>query len=151
MKQLLLHTPPESFRRKMQQRLVTFLSTNSGRYGTIPDLIKAGLLDGRFNGVVSGFNFSIIAVGPNYTAAAIPASQGTARYGYYSTPDAIVRYSTLEMRRRLGRPAMLFSENQRAVYPSRDWVIRAPAGPALTTMRWNEPGRADADGRKPML
>ena len=83
--------------RTINTALVTFLSTNNGRYGNIPDLIKAGLLDARFNGVVSGFNFSVIAVGPNYTAAAIPASQGTARYGYYSTPDAIIRYSTLEM------------------------------------------------------
>ncbi len=75
---------------------VTYLSTNGGKYGTIADLIKDGLLDGRFAGTVSGFNYSVIAVGSTYAAAAIPASQGTARYGYYSMMDAVIHYVTLE-------------------------------------------------------
>jgi hypothetical protein len=75
---------------------VTYLSSNGGKYGTLPDMIKAGLLDTRFGGVVSGFTYGIIAMGTNYAAVAIPASQGNARYGYYSTPDAIIRYSTLD-------------------------------------------------------
>jgi hypothetical protein len=83
--------------RTINTALVTYLSANGGRYGGISDLIQAGLLDNRFGGVVSGFNFSIIAVGTNYAAAAIPASAGTARYGYYSLQDAIIRYSTLDM------------------------------------------------------
>jgi len=83
--------------RTINTALVTYLTANGGRYGGIPDLIQAGLLDGRFVGVVSGFNFSIIAVGKNYSAAAIPASAGTARYGYYSLPDGVIRYSTLDM------------------------------------------------------
>ena len=83
--------------RTLNTALVTYLSANPGTYGNIPDLVKAGLIDGRFNGVVSGFTYSIIAVGSNYTAAAIPAAQGTARYGFYSTPDAVIRYSTLDM------------------------------------------------------
>jgi hypothetical protein len=76
---------------------VTYLSVNGGRYGAIPQLIDAGLLDQRFASPISGFSYSIIALGPNYAAAAIPTSQGTGRFAYYSTPDAIIRYSTLDM------------------------------------------------------
>ncbi len=73
-----------------------YLSANGGRYGNIADLVNAGLLDATFNGVISGFRFSIVAAGPNYAAAAIPASQGNERYGYYSTPDGVIRYVTIE-------------------------------------------------------
>jgi hypothetical protein len=76
---------------------VTYLSVNGGRYGSIAQLIDAGILDQRFASPISGFSYSIIALGPNYAAAAIPTSQGTGRFAYYSTPDAIIRYSTLDM------------------------------------------------------
>jgi len=76
---------------------VTYLSANGGRYGSIPQLIQAGLLDQRFAAPISGFSYSIIALGINYAVAAIPTSNGTGRFGYYSTPDAIIRYSPLEM------------------------------------------------------
>jgi len=45
--------------------------------------------------VISGFTYGVIAAGANYSAVAIPASQGAARYGYYSTPDAVVRWVAL--------------------------------------------------------
>ena len=76
---------------------VTYLSTNHGNYGTIPDLIKSGLLDSRFNGEISGFTWSVIAAGSNYVAVAVPSSQSTGRYGYFSAPDAIIRYSTFDV------------------------------------------------------
>ncbi len=76
---------------------VTYLSTNHGNYGTIPDLIKAGFLDSRFNGEISGFTWSVIAAGSNYVAVAVPSSQSTGRYGYFSAPDAIIRYSTFDV------------------------------------------------------
>src|SRR5438477_11646677 len=34
---------------------VTYLSSNGGNYGSIPELITAGLLDGRFATSVSGY------------------------------------------------------------------------------------------------
>jgi len=83
--------------RTINTALVTYLSSNGGRYGNIPDLIKAGLLDGRFGGVVSGFSYSIINAGGTYAAAAIPASSGAARFGYFSMSDAVIRYSTLDL------------------------------------------------------
>jgi len=73
---------------------VTYLSSNGGNYGTIADLVGAGLLDTRFNGAVEGYNFIIVSSGADYTATATPVSSNAGRYGYYSIPDAVVRYST---------------------------------------------------------
>jgi prepilin-type N-terminal cleavage/methylation domain-containing protein len=73
---------------------VTYLSSNAGAYGSIPELITAGLLDGRFSGSVSGYSFTVTASGSDYTANATPSSTNAGRYGYYSTPDAVVRYAT---------------------------------------------------------
>jgi type II secretory pathway pseudopilin PulG len=76
---------------------VTYLSTAGGNYGDIPALVSAGLLDTRFSSAtgVSGYLFSIAASGGDYTADAVPSSPNTGRFGYYSTPDGVVRYSTV--------------------------------------------------------
>src|SRR5213080_309348 len=73
---------------------VTYLSSNQGSYGSIPELITAGLLDGRFATSVSGYTFTVTASGSSYTANATPTSTNAGRYGYYSLPDAVVRYAT---------------------------------------------------------
>jgi type IV pilus assembly protein PilA len=73
---------------------VTYLSSNGGNYGSIPQLITSGLLDSRFGSSVSGYTFVIAATGSDYTATATPTSTNAGRYGYYSTPDAVVRYQT---------------------------------------------------------
>jgi type IV pilus assembly protein PilA len=73
---------------------VTYLSSNGGNYGSIPELITAGLLDSRFATSVSGYNFGVTAASSDYTATATPTSTNAGRYGYYSTPDAVVRYQT---------------------------------------------------------
>src|ERR1044071_2760040 len=56
---------------------ITYLSSNGGNDGTVTDLVTAGLLDSRFNGTVSGYNYSVTAAGANYTATANPASSNT--------------------------------------------------------------------------
>ncbi len=75
---------------------VTYLSSSGGSYGEIADLIAAGLLDDTFTGTKGGYNYSIRlgATGSVYTAEATPASAKTGRFGYYTVPDAVVRYST---------------------------------------------------------
>ena len=73
---------------------VTYLSSNGGNYGSVPELITAGLLDTRFASSVSGYVFAVTASGTDYTASATPTSTNAGRYGYYSTPDAVVRYQT---------------------------------------------------------
>ena len=74
---------------------VTYLSSNGGNYGSVPELITAGLLDTRFASSVSGYSFTVTASGTDYTATATPTSTNAGRYGYYSTPDAVVRYQTV--------------------------------------------------------
>jgi prepilin-type N-terminal cleavage/methylation domain-containing protein len=71
---------------------VTYLSSNQGSYGSIPELITAGLIDNRFTGSVSGYNFTVTASGTTYTANATPTSSNAGRYGYFATTDAVVRW-----------------------------------------------------------
>lgn len=73
---------------------ITYLSSNQGSYGDIASLISSGLVDNRFTGSVSGYNFSVTASGSDYTASAMPSSANAGRYGYYSVPDAVIHYST---------------------------------------------------------
>jgi prepilin-type N-terminal cleavage/methylation domain-containing protein len=73
---------------------VTYLSSNGGNYGSIPELITAGLLDNRFATSVSGYTFIVSASGSDYTATATPTSTNAGRFGYFSVPDAVVRYQT---------------------------------------------------------
>src|SRR5204862_7068422 len=49
---------------------ITYLSSSQGNFGNITQLIGAGLLDSRFTGVMSGYNFSIQTGGTDYTATA---------------------------------------------------------------------------------
>src|SRR5436853_4411399 len=73
---------------------VTYLSSNQGAYGSLPQLITQGLIDSRFAGSVSGYNYSVTASGSDYTATATPTSTNAGRFGYYSVPDAVLRYQT---------------------------------------------------------
>jgi len=73
---------------------VTYLSSNGGNYGSIPQLISSGLLDNRFASSVSGYIYAVTASGQDYTATATPSSTNAGRYGYYSLPDAVIRYQT---------------------------------------------------------
>jgi prepilin-type N-terminal cleavage/methylation domain-containing protein len=74
---------------------ITYSSTSGGKFGTLADLVTAGLLDSRFaGGSVSGYNFVVTASGLDYTATATPASANSGRFSYFAWPDAVVRYST---------------------------------------------------------
>src|SRR5947207_1588969 len=75
---------------------VTYLSSNQGSYGDIPSLITQGLIDARFAGSVSGYSFTVAASGSNYTANADPTSTNAGRFGYFSAPDAVIRYATYQ-------------------------------------------------------
>ena len=87
---------------------VTFksMSPSAGTYGSMADLIEAGLLDDTVIGTKAGYKYSISldAKGSGYTAEAVPAATNTGRFGYYSHPDAVVRYTTLAPAGRAGRP-----------------------------------------------
>src|SRR5438046_5592497 len=75
---------------------VTYLSSNQGSFGSVPSLISQGLLDNRFTGSVSGYNFTVAASGPNYTVNADPTSTNAGRFGYFSAPDAVIRSATYQ-------------------------------------------------------
>jgi hypothetical protein len=62
---------------------VTYLSGHNN-YGSIEDLIKAGLLDRRYREGLSGYRYSIQVSGENYSATAKPVSRDAREYGYYS-------------------------------------------------------------------
>ena len=73
---------------------VTYLSSSGGKYGSISDLVNAGLLATRVAGVVSGFSFSVITNSKDFVVAAVPVSPDAGMYAYFSTPDGVIRYST---------------------------------------------------------
>jgi type IV pilus assembly protein PilA len=78
---------------------VTYLSSSGGAFGTVGQLIGTQLVDDTFDTTArpkAGYNYfvTIDATGSDYTIAAFPASTNTGRYGYYSRPDAVVRYWT---------------------------------------------------------
>ena len=76
---------------------VTYLSSNQGNYGDIPSLITQGLVDSRFAppNAVSGYTYLVTASASDYTVTSMPVSANAGRYGYYSLPDAVIRYSSL--------------------------------------------------------
>src|SRR5437870_4248842 len=73
---------------------VTYLSSSGGSYGTVAQLVSSGLLDSGFNGTKGGYKYNVTTSGTDYTITSEPASTNNGRYGYYSTPDGVVRYST---------------------------------------------------------
>ena len=82
--------------RLMNTAEVTYASSNQGHYGTLSELITAGLLDNRFGQIVSGYSFTV-TVSPStldYTSNATARAGNDGRYDYYSRPDYVIRYST---------------------------------------------------------
>jgi hypothetical protein len=82
--------------RTLNTALVTYLAASQGNYGSLSELVSAGLIDGRFlNAPVAGFYYAVIGRGSTYEAVAIPVGDA-GRFGLFSSPDAVVRYSTFE-------------------------------------------------------
>jgi type II secretory pathway pseudopilin PulG len=68
--------------------------TDTGSYGDLQSLVNAKQLDPSFLSVKAGYTFTVTVSGDDYTAFATPASPNTARYGYISSSDGLIRYST---------------------------------------------------------
>ena len=75
---------------------VTYLSGSGGTYGNLTDLQTAGLIDTSFSNAVgkSGYTYSMAVAIGEYTAMATPTATNSGRYGYYTTPDGVVRWQT---------------------------------------------------------
>ena len=74
---------------------VSYTVSGGGAYGTVPELVSAGLLDDRFLNYISGYTFSIAASGSDFTATATARSLNDGRYDFYTRPDNVIRYSTV--------------------------------------------------------
>ena len=74
---------------------VTYASANQGSYGDVTNLVAAGLLDARFQQIVSGYSFWVdVSMDTlDYTSNAVARGVNDGRYDYYSRPDYIIRYS----------------------------------------------------------
>jgi type IV pilus assembly protein PilA len=79
---------------------ITYISSSGGFYTDLATLASAGpsggLLDSRFTAnPVQGYNYTLTlsSAKDDYTIFAAPAGNN-GRWGYYSTPDAVIRYST---------------------------------------------------------
>jgi hypothetical protein len=84
---------------------VTYSSSTGGKYGTIQELISAGLLDRRYEGEIDGYSFQVQVQeqGKNYSATAIPVGNAD-RYAYMSTSDTVVRYGGGRTGTAIGQP-----------------------------------------------
>jgi type IV pilus assembly protein PilA len=72
----------------------TYILDASGNYGSLPDLITAGLMDNRFTGSVSGYLYDVTHFAGGYSADAMPSGLNAGRYGYNVALDAVIRYAT---------------------------------------------------------
>ena len=83
--------------RLMNTAEVTYSSSSNtaGSYGGISDLVSAGLLDARFQNIVSGYSFNIDVSADtlDYTATSTARTPNDGRYDYYTRPDYILRYT----------------------------------------------------------
>lgn len=74
---------------------ITYTSSSGGIYGTMPQLVAAGLMDPRFLTSTSGYDFTLAMPGNqrNYTAYATAVTVNDGRYDYYTSPDYVIHYS----------------------------------------------------------
>ena len=79
---------------------ITYTTISGGVYGTMPELVGAGLMNSQFLGANSGYlyTFDLPANQRNYTAYATAATDNDGRYDYYTTPDYVIHYSAASSR-----------------------------------------------------
>lgn len=65
-------------------------------FGDVDALIADGLIDDRFMGPKSGYEFEVVLSGGglDYVLTATAESPRAGRYDYYTAPDFVLRYST---------------------------------------------------------
>jgi prepilin-type N-terminal cleavage/methylation domain-containing protein len=79
---------------------VTYAAAGGGLYGTMAQLVSTGLADSSLQNMKSGYNFTISLSGNllDYTVFATAAASNSGRFDYYTTPDYLIRYSTVTTR-----------------------------------------------------
>jgi prepilin-type N-terminal cleavage/methylation domain-containing protein len=72
----------------------TYILDASGNYGSLPDLITAGLMDSRFEGSVSGYLYDVSTYVGGFSVDAVPSGLNAGRHGYNAYTDSVIRYAT---------------------------------------------------------
>jgi len=74
----------------------TYIKQPPARYGTLSDLVQASVVDERLSKPpVFGYTYDVVLKGEGYIATATPVEGSPENcWEYYSTDDAVVRYST---------------------------------------------------------
>ena len=72
----------------------TYILSSGGNYGTLADLITAGLMDTRFISSVSGYAYNVTTFTGGFTGEAVPTGLNAGRYGYNVAPDSVIRYAS---------------------------------------------------------
>jgi hypothetical protein len=67
--------------------------SSTGKYGTIDDLVRSGLLDAGYAKQVQGYTYQIENDASNYVVRASPLATRPGCFEYYSSSDAVVYYS----------------------------------------------------------
>jgi len=76
---------------------ISYTTANSGTFGTLPDLIAAGLIPSSLSGVtVNGYHYSVDMASNlrDYTVWATAVTSAEGRYDYYTAPDWVIRFTT---------------------------------------------------------
>jgi prepilin-type N-terminal cleavage/methylation domain-containing protein len=88
--------------RSINTAQVSYSSSSGGVYGSMADMVNAGLIDSRFTTStgISGYVLTVELSGNrlDYTAFATATSLNGGRYDYYTVPDYVIRYSTATSR-----------------------------------------------------
>src|SRR5215471_5131169 len=74
---------------------ISYTTANSGTFGTLPDLIAAGLIPSSLSAAsVNGYSYTVdIASGfRDYTVWAKAVTNREGRYDYYTAPDWVIRF-----------------------------------------------------------
>ena len=84
---------------------ISYTTVSGGTYGTMNDLMGAALIDSRFSGTISGYNytFDLAANFRNFTVYATAMSTNEGRYDYSTAPDYVIRYTTVSTRAPIGQ------------------------------------------------
>jgi type IV pilus assembly protein PilA len=81
---------------------VAYSSTHLGAYGTFLDLETAGLTDASFSNPLgkSGYVYTVTLslTSLDYTIGAVAQAAATGRFDYYTTPDYVIRFSSITSR-----------------------------------------------------
>ena len=86
--------------RNLNTAQVAYLSTSGGIYGSVNNLVSAGLLDSRYQSLMSGYDIVVtLSVDSlDFTGNATARGPNDGRFDYFTRPDYVIRYSNTASR-----------------------------------------------------